>query len=86
VLLLVLDPGAFGEAAGYAAAVGRVTGALKRVPPAPEVPEVLLPGEPEARARAQREREGIALPDDTWEAMSWVAASAGVQMPAARTV
>jgi LDH2 family malate/lactate/ureidoglycolate dehydrogenase len=81
VLMVVIDPGAFGAAADYTAAVGRVTGALKRVPPAPGVAEVLLPGEPEARTRAERERDGIALPADTWAALAEVASRAGVAMP-----
>jgi uncharacterized oxidoreductase len=63
--------------------VASVTGSLKRVPPAPGVGEVLLPGEPEVRTRRQREREGLALPADTWTAIAEVAAKAGVGMPAA---
>ncbi|MGH2351851.1 MAG: Ldh family oxidoreductase, partial [Chloroflexota bacterium] len=39
VFMLVVDPGAFGDAALYAAAAGRVVDAVKRVPPAPGVPE-----------------------------------------------
>ncbi len=84
VFMLVVDPGAFGDREAYTAAVARVTASLKRVPTAPGVPEVLLPGEPEARTRVQRQREGIALPDDTWEAIAQVASGAGVAMPAAR--
>lgn len=84
VLMVVIDPGAFGDAAEYTAAVGRVTDSLKKVPPAPGVSEVLLPGEPEARTRAQREQAGLALPDDTWEAIDQVARKVGVAMPATR--
>lgn len=40
---------------------------LKRTPRAEGVEEILLPGEPEWRCRAQREREGIPLPDGTWK-------------------
>jgi uncharacterized oxidoreductase len=82
VFLLVVSPGAFGDAGAYVGTVGRVTGALKQVPPAPGVGEVLLPGEPEARTRRQREREGIALPADTWVAIAGVAEEAGVALPA----
>jgi LDH2 family malate/lactate/ureidoglycolate dehydrogenase len=82
--LVVVDPGAFGDAGEYTATVGRVTAALKRVPPAPGTAEVLLPGEPEARTRAKRERDGIALPGDTWDALAAVAAQAGVPMPPGR--
>ena len=81
VLLVVIDPAAFGDRAAYAAAVGRVAGAATRVRPAPGAAAVLLPGEPEARTRAQREREGIGVPADTWEAVAQVATKAGIQMP-----
>ena len=83
VFMLVVDPGAFGDPAAYVAGVASVTGALKRVPPAPGVGEVLLPGEPEARTRRQRQQEGVALPADTWTAIAEVAGRAGVEMPAA---
>jgi LDH2 family malate/lactate/ureidoglycolate dehydrogenase len=81
VLLVVIDPGAFGDRAEYAAASGRVAAAARRVPPAPGVREVLLPGDPEARNRLERERSGVALPVDTWEAIAQVASKAGVEMP-----
>ena len=84
VLFLVIDPGSFGDRAAYAQSVQRVGRAAKRVTPAPGVREVLLPGEPEARTRAQRQLEGIALPDDTWAAIADVAGKLGVEMPAAR--
>jgi LDH2 family malate/lactate/ureidoglycolate dehydrogenase len=82
VLVAVIDPGAFGDATDYADAVGRVTGAARRVPPGPGAREVLLPGDPEARNRAERERAGVALPVDTWDAIAQVAGKAGVEMPA----
>lgn len=81
VLLVVIDPAAFGDATSYAASTGRVTRALKRVRPAPGVDEVLLPGEPEARAQAQRRQDGISLPEDTWQAIARVAAPLHVEMP-----
>ncbi|HEX2033843.1 MAG TPA: Ldh family oxidoreductase [Chloroflexota bacterium] len=83
VLLLVIDPGAFGDPAEYLAATGRVTAALKRVPPAPGTAEVLLPGEPEVRSRAQREREGISLPQETWDALTRLAATHDLPVPPA---
>jgi LDH2 family malate/lactate/ureidoglycolate dehydrogenase len=84
VFMVVVDPNAFGDGAAYAASAGRVARAAKRVPPAPGVAEVLVPGEPEARSRAEREQAGVALPDDTWQAIAEVAAGKGVAMPAAR--
>jgi LDH2 family malate/lactate/ureidoglycolate dehydrogenase len=83
-LLIVIDPGAFGDRDAYAATVGKLSGAVRRVPAAGGAGQVLVPGEPEARNTAQRGREGIALPDDTWDAIAAVAQEHGVSMPASR--
>jgi LDH2 family malate/lactate/ureidoglycolate dehydrogenase len=39
---------------------------VKATPPANGFSEVLLPGDPERRTRAQRLVEGISLPEQTW--------------------
>ncbi|HET7769865.1 MAG TPA: Ldh family oxidoreductase [Chloroflexota bacterium] len=83
-LLIVIDPGAFGDREAYAAGVGRVTDAVRRVPSAPGSSGVLAPGEPEARTTAQRRKDGITLPDDTWDAIGKVAAEHALEMPASR--
>jgi ureidoglycolate dehydrogenase (NAD+) len=62
--------------------LGRLLGDLKAIPPAPGHDEVLVPGEPEARARAQRERDGIPLPPTLWVAMCELSAELGVTPPA----
>lgn len=41
--------------------------ALNETPPAQGHREVLVPGEPEERTRARRERDGIPIPDSTWQ-------------------
>jgi LDH2 family malate/lactate/ureidoglycolate dehydrogenase len=84
-LLIAIDPGAFGEREAYAAGVGRVSAAVRRVPAAPGSAGVLVPGEPEARTTAQRRRDGISLPDDTWQAITTVAAEHGVALPRTRS-
>lgn len=43
---------------------------LKQVPRAPGVDEILLPGELEWLTRAKRQREGIPLPEATWQRLS----------------
>jgi uncharacterized oxidoreductase len=40
---------------------------VKSSRPAAGFDEILLPGEPEARAEAQRSKEGIPVPEPTWE-------------------
>jgi len=41
-----------------------------------------VPGEPESRVRAQREREGIPLPDGTVRNLRAAAVELGVPLPA----
>jgi uncharacterized oxidoreductase len=81
MLSIYLDPGHFGsqhfvrEARAFADYV-------KSSRPAIPGGEVLLPGEPEARMREQRLRDGIPLPADTWAGIVAAGASLGVAAPA----
>jgi LDH2 family malate/lactate/ureidoglycolate dehydrogenase len=43
---------------------------IRSVPPAPGFREVLVPGDPEARTRSKRLREGIPIPKGLWEKIS----------------
>ena len=62
--------------------LGRLLGDLKAIPPAPGHDEVLVPGELEARARVERERDGIPLPPTLWTALSELSEDLGVTVPA----
>jgi LDH2 family malate/lactate/ureidoglycolate dehydrogenase len=62
--------------------LARLLGDLKRIPPAPGFEEVLVPGEPEARRQAERERDGIPLPPTLWATFSELSAELGVTPPA----
>jgi LDH2 family malate/lactate/ureidoglycolate dehydrogenase len=53
-----------------------VTGCL----PAEGVDAVLLPGQPELAMRAIREREGVPIPDSTWEELQALARAHGVTL------
>ncbi len=79
--LVVIDPSAFGDAGSYRDHVARVAGALREVPPSGASP-VMLPGDPEARTTAVRRASGIALPEDTWDAIAAIASDRGITMPA----
>jgi LDH2 family malate/lactate/ureidoglycolate dehydrogenase len=68
-----VDPNVFRPDGGFVETVERVAGRLKSAPTAEGFSEILVPGEPEARTREQRSREGIPLPDATWEAIAGVA-------------
>lgn len=53
---------------------------LRAVPSAPGFDEVLVPGDLEARTRAVRQRDGIPMPDDTWDVLTELAGSLGVSI------
>jgi hydroxycarboxylate dehydrogenase B len=78
-LLVVLDPGLFRDREAFVQGVDELLDRVKAVPPAPGFDEVLIPGEPEARARAQRARDGIYVEDATVAAIRETAASLGLQ-------
>jgi LDH2 family malate/lactate/ureidoglycolate dehydrogenase len=84
VFLQVIDPGWFGDAARYAEQVDEALDAARRQPPVEAGGEVLVAGDPEARARARREREGIPLPPVTWAELGRVGARFGVALPPPR--
>lgn len=68
-LFLAIDSGIFRPAKDYATTADATLRHIKAVPPAPGFSEVLLPGEPELRTRAQRKAEGISLPDNSWRTL-----------------
>jgi len=71
---------AFRDAEGYRKAVAKFVARVKGVPPAQGFDEVLMPGEPENRARKEREISGIPVPDKTWNAVSELASELGVDV------
>ncbi len=62
---VAIDPGAFGARAAYGQAADELLAQIKSVRPAPGFDEVLLPGEPEQRARAAR-ASGVPVDEVTW--------------------
>ena len=49
-------------------------------PPAPGFSEVLAPGDPEARTRKVRTRDGIPVANDIWESLVELATDLGVEI------
>lgn len=86
VFLTAIDPGAFGSSARYRALVGATLDAANQTPPAAGVDAVLTPGEPEARRRDGRAREGVPLSAATWEELRALAARFAVPLPEATAV
>ena len=54
---------------------------VRAIPPAPGFDEVLMPGDPEVRTRAIRQRDGIPIAEDNWQSVTETATSLGVELP-----
>ena len=79
MLTILVDPRKLGTQDAFAQEALAFVEWLKQSPPAPGSAGVLLAGEPERSARRQRERDGIALDEQTWAEI--VAAGAKVGAP-----
>jgi uncharacterized oxidoreductase len=66
MLALVIDPARLGTQAAFEAEAVAFTDWLRASPPAPGTEGLLLAGEPERQARAERARDGIVVDDATW--------------------
>lgn len=81
VFLVIINPQCFGEPTLYRTLVAEVLAAAKRAPCAPGVDEILIPGEPEVKMRERRTREGVAIPDATWQELSALGERFAVPVP-----
>jgi ureidoglycolate dehydrogenase (NAD+) len=81
---LAIDPDRLVGRARFTELLGTMLAELKAFPPAPGFDEVLVPGEPQARARAERERDGIPLGEAVWSRLGEVSEELGVAVPGAR--
>jgi LDH2 family malate/lactate/ureidoglycolate dehydrogenase len=82
-LFIAINPALFVREDSYRTQADAILRKIKAVPPRPGFDEVLTPGEPEQRARATRSREGISLPDRSWESIRQLAEKYGVDLEAA---
>jgi LDH2 family malate/lactate/ureidoglycolate dehydrogenase len=78
VFLMAIDIAAFCPVEELTDTVDRLVAHIKAGNRAPGFDEILIPGEPEFRAKAQREQEGIYLPDTTWREMIEMAGQYGL--------
>jgi uncharacterized oxidoreductase len=81
MLSIYLSPGGFG-AEHFQHLAREYADYVKSTTPATPGGEVLLPGEPEARTRATRLRDGVPLQATTWAAICATASSLGLAPPA----
>jgi LDH2 family malate/lactate/ureidoglycolate dehydrogenase len=80
-LYIALDPAFFVGRQEFAARMARLAAVIKATPPAPGVEEVLIPGEPEARAAEEALARGIALEESTIGMLTDLGASESVAFP-----
>ncbi|MDQ7975278.1 MAG: malate/lactate/ureidoglycolate dehydrogenase [Rhodocyclaceae bacterium] len=78
MLTVLIDPARLGTQADFEAEATAFVDWLKQSPPRAGAERVQIAGEPERRARAAREREGIWLDDATWAEIVAAGAKVGV--------
>jgi uncharacterized oxidoreductase len=64
----------------FPAEVSRCIAFVKSAKPIDPAGEVLVPGEPERRMRAERNANGVPLADDTWASLMAVARTLGIDV------
>lgn len=82
LLVLAIDPGMFRDRATFDSEARATLARVKAVKPAEGFTEVLIPGEPEARTRAARIRDGIHLDQITVDAIAQAAETVGASFEA----
>jgi uncharacterized oxidoreductase len=75
---LYIDPARFDPAHFFDGEISRYLGYIKATKPAQGVDEVLVPGEPERRMRAERTAKGVPLTQDTWRSIAAAARHVGL--------
>lgn len=76
-----IDVGTFRDVDAFEASVGELAANLKAVPPREGFDEVLLPGEIEARTRAERERDGVPVIAGVLDDLDDLSRAYGVDLP-----
>lgn len=77
MLSIVIDPAALTNATGWKAEADALCDWVKSSPARAGFDAVMVPGEPERRTRAERERHGIPLDRNTWRQLLEAARRAG---------
>ena len=77
-MLMAVNLEAFQPLDEFRRMVADFTVRVKATPRAADVAEILVPGEPEWRSKAERERTGIPLPEKTWDRIVETAKSLGL--------
>jgi uncharacterized oxidoreductase len=83
VFFLVLDPAHFAGLEHFRTEVTNLAANVRGCRPTVPGTPILLPGDPERRARAQRRQEGITIDDGTWKQLAEIAGRLDVTLPSA---
>jgi uncharacterized oxidoreductase len=78
MLMIVLDPEAFGSLEGFQQEVSAMVDYLHSTTPAEGIDQVRVPGDPERESLAERSTEGIPIDDNSWNGILKAARTAGV--------
>jgi len=78
MLAFYVDPKVIDTANFFDGDIARYVDFIRATKPGAGVEEVLIPGDTERRTRAERTRNGVPLPDDTWAAIVNTAREVGV--------
>ena len=78
MLSILIDPARLDPEGGFDAGVARFVDGLRASRPMPGVDAVMVAGDPERRARAERLRDGFPIPDAAWSEIAALARRAGV--------
>jgi LDH2 family malate/lactate/ureidoglycolate dehydrogenase len=81
-----VDPSRFAGREAFLEQAARLAAAITSTPPAPGYEEVLLPGEPEARAAALALAEGVGLQESAVESLEALGQCYGLPFPTAASV
>ena len=82
LFILAMSPAAFGPPEDFTAYTESVAARLTAIPPSPGFQRVMMPGEPEATTREARLRDGVPVPERTWEAIEQTASELGLTVAA----
>jgi uncharacterized oxidoreductase len=78
MMSIVFDPASFSSSHEFSAEIAGLIAHVKSAKTVTPEGEILMPGEPEAAARASRLRDGIELDETTWRQVMATAETLGV--------
>jgi uncharacterized oxidoreductase len=78
MLAFYIDPNVVDPKHFFDGEISRYTDFIRATKPAAGIDSVLIPGDPERKMRAERTKNGVPLPDDTWAAIVNTAREVGV--------